>query len=463
MLTQLPLSKAQSFPVNKKLATDKVAIAFIGLAFVYLLTGLLFGVIGGIQYALPPFLKEQLGFEKSRPLHVYLVINWIFTIAQGCIYYFLPRITGKEFSRPKGPWIHFALQVLTSVLIITAFYTGSFGGREYFEFPPVLGGLMALTWLPFAINFFGMAAPGFTKHPASVWGWTAGIFLFFLSMSESYLWLFDYFFSNEIRDITVQWKGFGSMIGSWNLLMFGCSIYVMEQYGNVRMGKTKMSYAFLFVGLMNVLFNWGHHIYSVPTASWIKTVAYITSMTEMLILGNIIRNWRKKFKAAQKRFYVLPYRLLSISDVWITLNLIVGVAMSIPQLNYYTHGTHITVAHAMGATIGINTMILMAAAFYILERYFPLQFLKRFKLLARGITITNISLIIFWTSMLGSGVTRIIGKIEGQPFAVIMERSAPFFKLFAVSGGFILLGLGIVAVTGIGMIVGRKMENDWER
>jgi nitric oxide reductase subunit B len=247
------------------------------------------------------------------------------------------------------------------------------------------------------------------------------------------------------------------MIGAWNLLMFGCSIYVMEQYGTAKMSRSHMSYAFLFVGLMNVLFNWGHHIYSLPTASWIKTVSYITSMTELLILGNIIRNWRKKFRAAQINFYILPYRLLSISDIWITLNLILGVTMSIPQLNYYTHGTHITVAHAMGATIGINTMIFMAAAFYVLERYYPVLFMKRSKLLAKGIAITNFSLIIFWTSLLGSGVTRIIGKMDDLPFAV-MKRSESFFKLFAVSGGFILLGLGIVAVTGIGMIGSRKID-----
>jgi nitric oxide reductase subunit B len=112
----------------------------------------------------------------------------------------------------------------------------------------------------------------------------------------------------------------------------------------------------------------------------------------------------------------------------------------------------------MGATIGINTMIFMAAAFYVLERYYPVLFMKRSKLLAKGIAITNFSLIIFWTSLLGSGVTRIIGKMDDLPFAVIMKRSESFFKLFAVSGGFILLGLGIVAVTGIGMIGSRKID-----
>ena len=40
--------------------------------------------------------------------------------------------------------------------------------------------------------------------------------------------------------------------------------------------------------------------------------------------------------------------------------------MSIPAFNLYTHGTQITVVHAMGTTIGINTMIVLAGVFYCL-------------------------------------------------------------------------------------------------
>ena len=39
------------------------------------------------------------------------------------------------------------------------------------------------------------------------------------------------------------------------------------------------------------------------------------------------------------------------ADIWIFLTLVLAIAMSIPAINVYTHGTHITVAHTMGATM----------------------------------------------------------------------------------------------------------------
>ena len=145
--------------VRKDLASDKMAIAFIGLAMSYLLLGLTFGVLGGFQYVLPEFLQEHLAFQKIRPLHVYLATSWIFTAAQGCIYYFLPRIVKREFYWQKGLLLHFVLQVITSLSIVAAFFGGYFGGREYLEFPPAMGVLIAASWMPFAVNFFCYALP----------------------------------------------------------------------------------------------------------------------------------------------------------------------------------------------------------------------------------------------------------------------------------------------------------------
>ena len=97
-------------------ATDKAAKAFLLLALSYLLFGLLIGVIGGFQYILPPFLKKELSFQQTRPLHVYLVITWIFTAAQAGIYYFLPRISNRPVYWQGGVWLHFFMQLIISLV-----------------------------------------------------------------------------------------------------------------------------------------------------------------------------------------------------------------------------------------------------------------------------------------------------------------------------------------------------------
>lgn len=437
-------------------STDRLAMAFLVLAMCYLLTGILFGVIGGFQYLLPPFLKDQLSFQKSRPLHVYLVISWIFTAAQGAIYYILPRVAKKSLYWPSGVGLHFLFQLLVSASVITAFLLGYFGGREYLEFPPAFGVLIIVSWIPFAINFFATLKPDYRTAPVYIWSWSAGIIFFFITMSESYLWLMDYFRNNIIRDITVQWKALGSMVGSWNMLVYGTSMYIMEKLnGDETMARKPLPFFFFFLGLTNLMFNWGHHTYVVPAAPWVKTIAYVISMTELLILGHIIFMWRKTMSTAQRNFHILPYRFLSFADLWIFLNLSLAILISIPALNFFTHGTHITVAHAMGATIGINTMLLLGAVFYILNQEKSLLTGLYKNLAGRGIAITNIALIVFWTSLIGSGLARISGQLNNQSFAQILQRCQPFFKLFTLSGIFILMGISILLFSALKIILHR--------
>lgn len=90
-------------------------------------------------------------------------------------------------------------------------------------------------------------------------------------------------------------------------------------------------------------------------------------MTELFILGRIIWQWKSSVSEARKLYHHTAYRFLMAADIWIFLTLILAIAMSIPAINVYTHGTHITVAHTMGATIGINSFLLLAIAFDILK------------------------------------------------------------------------------------------------
>jgi nitric oxide reductase subunit B len=463
----LPTGHLQT--VNKKVlkisySTDKAALAFLALAMSYLLTGILFGVAGSFQYLLPDLLKQQLSFAKSRPLHVYLVISWIFTAAQGLIYYCMPRVGKRKIYWEKGVWLHFAMQFAISLAVIVAFMLGYFGGREYLEFPPVFGLLIILSWIPFAINFFATVRPNFKTAPVYIWSWSVGIIFFFITMSESYLWMMDYFQDNLVRDVTVQWKALGSMVGSWNMLVYGTALYMMEKMlGDEKIARSPVAFGFFFLGLTNLMFNWGHHTYIVPAAPYVKTIAYVISMTELLIFGNILLQWRRSMTRAQKNFHHLPFRLLSFADIWIFLNLGVAIAISIPALNYYTHGTHITVAHAMGATIGINTMLLFGGVFYVIKKLKPEVFQSTRKLASRGAAITNIALVFFWTSLIGSGMIKIFSRLDNEPFYKMLQRSAPMFKLFAVSGLFILLGILMMVVAGVRGVSKRERSIVFEK
>jgi nitric oxide reductase subunit B len=250
------------------------------------------------------------------------------------------------------------------------------------------------------------------------------------------------------------------MVGSWNMLVYGTGIYVMERTSkNEKPARSAVAFAFYFLGLTNLMFNWGHHTYIVPAAPWIKMVAYIISMTELLLLAHLIMQWRKTMTRARLHFHLLPYRLLSYADVWILLNLTLAIIISVPAWNYYTHGTHITVAHAMGATIGINTMILFSSIQYLLQKEYPSYSSRVRRSASMGILISNISLFIFWVSLLGSGIIKISGKLNNLAFYSIMKNSEPYFKAFAYSGIFILFGLLLLIVPAMAVLLSSKRSN----
>lgn len=449
-MSMLPIPKLHS-------RSDRIALAFLGLGLSYLMLGVVFGLLGGLQYVLPEFLRTQLAFQKTRPLHVYLVTSWIFTAAQGGLYFYVPRAAGRPLCWPRAGWSHFALQLVTSIVIVGCFFAGKFGGREYLEFPPALGGLIALSWMPLAINFFATLRPRFKNAPVYYFSWTAGIVFFFVTLSESYLWLIDSFFGNAVRDVTVQWKALGSMVGSWNMLIYGCTLYVMGQLkGDDKLARNSTSFFFFFLGFTNLLFNWGHHTYVVPAAPWVRTVSYVISMTELLLLAQLLYKFRRTIREARKRFHQVTYRLLALADGWVLLNLGLAIVLSVPAINRYTHGTHITVAHAMGATIGINTLLLLASVTYILSQLKPVALRPAKRRVRRAALWTNASLLLFWCSLLGSGLVKIAGQQEGSSFATIMQRSAPLFKAFAFSGVLLLVSLLLLVLPLLRVICKRE-------
>ena len=425
----------------------KLGSLFIVLGLSSLLLGLFFGSIGGLQYILPPFLKEQLSFQKTRPLHVYLVINFIFSTAAGCIYYFLPAASGKKLYSLKLGIIQFSIQVFILLIIVSFFFAGKFSGREYLEFPPWISLIILGSWVLFMINFFKTIPLTFNHVPVYIWSWSTGLIFYFITMTEAHLWLLPYFNNNIVRDLTVQWKALGSMVGSWNMLVYGTSMFVMESIsGDKKINQSKTAFFFYFLGLTNLMFNWGHHTYIVPSSPIVKEVSFIISMTELLILGKIIYNFRKSYIEAKLKFHHLPFRLLSFSDGWIFLNLLLAITISIPAINLYTHGTHITVAHAMGATIGINTMLLLGSVFFILDELNESLMEKLKKYFGFSIVLLNISLIIFWISLIGSGIAKSVDMQQKNFFAVIMDHLQPYFRVFTFSGIAVMLALFLTII-----------------
>ncbi|MBK7181637.1 MAG: cbb3-type cytochrome c oxidase subunit I [Bacteroidetes bacterium] len=422
---------------------NKFELLFITLGLLSLLGGLFFGVVASLQFVFPDFL-QSIPFYKTRPLHVSLVVAWIFLASIGGIYYYIPSQFGIKLYSKTMSVLHFIVFLITGIVIIIAYLMGKFGGREYWEFPPILAIPIIISWLLFGWNYFKTAFKITSEWPVYMWMWATGILFFLFTFSEAYVWMLPKIKENVIKEIAMQWKAYGALVGSWNMLVYGTAIFLMEKIKNDKsIGKSKIAFLAYFLGLTNLMFGWAHHIYNVPTAQWIRYVAYIISMTELILLAKIIYNWKKSVQESLKDFHVLPFKFLVASDVWIFLNLTLALMLSVPIINVYTHGTHITVAHAMGSTIGINTMILLASCLFLIDNYIQSKYSKiELKLIKIGYYAFNISLLIFWSSLIIAGIIKGVGIVKnGKGFQEVMNDIQPVMSVFSISGILLFLSL----------------------
>ncbi len=427
---------------------NKFSLQFILLSLFALVIGSFFGVLAGFQYIIPDFLKELLPFTKMRPFHDSSVISWIILAATGSIYFALSNIEGLHIFSPKLTKIHFYLFLILGLLIFISIGTGYMGGREYLAFMPVLIFPILFGWILFGYNYFKTVLSQVKNWPVYYWMWGTGIVFMIFHLAEAHFWFSPYFRENFVRDLTVQWKSYGSFVGSWNQLVYGLSIYIMAKIKNDdSVGRGKLPFFFYFLGLTNLMFGWAHHTYIIPTEPWIRYVAYGISMTEWVILGYMIYSWRKSLSEEKKANNTMAYRFLMAADFWIFINLILALLISIPIINFFTHGTHITVAHSMGTTIGINTTILLSSLFYIAARI-DTGFKDNIKQLLSGFYIFNGSLLVFFGALIAAGLKRSewIYFSKNTPFAEMKINLANNYFVFLIAGIVMFISILMLAI-----------------
>lgn len=433
---------------------NNFSLLFIIIGLCALIFGGFLGVFSSMVYVFPDFLKDIIPFNQLRPMHTTSAVSWIILTATGGVYFYINKNL-KLFSPTLGI-LHFSLFMLIGIGIYYSFLSNNMGGREYLEFLPILTVPILLGWILFGVNYFSTMIKQVKNWPVYYWMWGTGIIFMIYHLSEAHFWIFNDIRKDYIKDLSIQWKSYGSFVGSWNLLVYGTAIYLMSKIkGDDSVGRGKESFFFYFLGLTNLMFGWAHHTYIIPSQPWIRYVAYGVSMTEWIIFIHIVYNWSKSLKLEKKKTNKMAYRFLMASEVWVFLNLTLALFMSIPALNYYMHGTHITVAHSMGTTIGINTTILLASVSYIISRLINSKDLNENKFVQSGFYIFNFSLLAFWIILIVGGVYKAIWMMDmaKTTFGTMQESSSSIFSAFIISGIFLLAGITMIAIPMIGKLL----------
>ncbi len=335
---------------------------------------ILFGILGAlysIPSLAPSFQAVGIDLRQLRPLHTAFASAWIFLGGVAVVHRWLQDHGGV--ATPGDRW-RLRVQVLswaiagTGILVTLAMGIGS--GREYVGFHPAFSAFILIGWLCYTWNFFRVAGRGFFERPVYMTMWGVGMLFFVVTFVEQHLYLLPGFFGNPVQDLQVQWKATGTLVGSFNLFVYGSVIYIGERITrDPGYGHSKLAYALFGVGLLNSFTNFAHHTYHLPQDHLVKWIAFVVSMTEITILLRVMYDVWGLVRTAEDRAFCAARGSFNASKYWTAFILFSSILISIPPLNAVIHGTYVVTGHAMGATIGIDTMILLGAIIWILGEH----------------------------------------------------------------------------------------------
>lgn len=394
--------------------------------------------------AIPQSIVDVFPFSTARAIHTNLLVLWLLLGFMGATYFLVPEETPSELHSPKLALVQLVLLTAVGVVALVGFFFGWTQGRPLLEIPRPLDFLVVVGVLMFFYNV------GMTVFKAKRWTMTQGSLLaglFFLAI----LYLFGIPF---YRNLSVDWYYWWWVVhlwveGAWELIAAAMTAYMlMKLTGVERRVVEKWLYVelglFLFTGIAGT----GHHYYWLGAPKYWLAVGGIFSALEPLpILLMVYDTWRdiKERSKPMEPKLTWIYLVGGVILHFVGAGLF-GFAHTLPQINYYTHGSQVTVSHGHLAFYG--AYVLLNLTFY----YFAIPRIKGFPNFAydertgqAGFWLTSLGVLGMSLAFAVAGVLQTyLERVQGQPF-MLAAQPIRFWMFVAFAHGLVVLA-GVVII-----------------
>lgn len=398
---------------------------------------ILFGALGAFTYAENTSSIAGLTLQHLRPLHTTFATAWIYLAACTVVYFYLfsqvPEPSRAFKWRLRG---QITLWAVAGAGTLVTLCQGVFSGREYMGAHWVWSIFIYLGWILFAWNFYSVVGFSLRGKPVFIYMWYTAFPLFMYAFAEGHGWLLAVVGDYPLRDIAIQWKSYGPLVGSFNLLVYGSLGYIACCLSkDSRYAYSNTAFCLFFVGVVNSFTNFGHHTYHLPQSHVVKWISCTMSLAECVLvfkyLLDVVNLIRRPSGASSSSGVAFIVRMTSF---WSVLLVGIAVTISAPPINTLIHGTHFVMAHAMGSMLGIDSMVLWAALLYIIQRMVSTQHrLARSRSMVPTFALLNLSilLLVLLLSVKGilSGYLRYMGPAAPAPPAWLALFPTAFMTL----------------------------------
>jgi nitric oxide reductase subunit B len=420
--------------------SQKVAYPYFVVSLLLFGLQVAFGLLLAANYSftMPQGVVDLFHFGTARAFHTNLLVLWMLLGFMGGTYFMIPEESESELYSTKLAYFQLILLAGTGVAALVGFTFGWTQGVPILEIPPLLDVLVVVGALMFLFNV------GMTLIKSRRWTAISGTLLAGL-VFLAVMYLFGHpYYKNISTEFYYWWWVIHLWVeGSWELVTAALMAWLMMRITGVdRVVVEKWLYVevglFLFTGLVGT----GHHYYWIGAPSyWFWWGGIFSSLEPLPILLMVIDTMHhvRSRKLEIVNPVVWTFAIGSAFMHFVGAG-ILGVIHTLPQINYFTHGSTVTVSHGHLALWGAYALLNLTIYYYAIPR---LKGIVHFKsgLGIAGFWITNVFMTMMMLAFAVAGVLQsYLERKMGLGFMTAQSEMQLWFQAALGFGVFFFMG-----------------------
>ncbi len=459
----------------------KVVRLFAIMTVVWGIVGMLVGVLCAAQLVWPELNLSNVGeffhFGRLRPLHT----NAVIFAFGGCAlfatsYYVVQRTCHTRLFAPGLAMFTFwmwQLIILSAAITLPLGYTT---GKEYAELVWPIDIAITVTWVSYAVVFFGTIATRKVDH-IYVANWFFGAFIIAVALLHvvnsaevpvSFSSLQSYPVYAGAQDAMVQWWYGHNAVGFFLTAGFlGMMYYFVPKQADRPVYSYRLSVVHFWALIFTYMWAGPHHLHYTALPDWAQSVGMLFSLILLAPSWGGMINGIMTLSGAWHKLRTDPIlKFLIVALSFYGMSTFEGPMMSVKTVNALSHYTDWTVGHVHSGALGWVAMISIGAIYYLLPRMVGKTEMYSTGLITVHFWVSTIGIVLYIASMWIAGVmqglmwraTDADGTLS-YAFIEAVKATYPFWTIRLLGGLLFLVGMIIMFYNMVRTLSGQKAYN----
>ncbi|MCK6552661.1 cytochrome-c oxidase, cbb3-type subunit I, partial [Myxococcota bacterium] len=437
---------------------DETPRLFFKATIFWAVIGMTVGVLAAAMIFLPQAnFAPYLTFGRIRPIHTNAVIfafcgNLIF----GGVYHSMQRLLKVRTWSVGLARFHFWGWQLLIVAGATALLFGHTQGKEYAELPWVLDIVIAVLWVGFGVNFFGMLLTRREAHIYSaIWFYLSTVLAVAIlhignSIAIPYSWLGSYSAYAGVKDALMQWwYGHNAVAFFLTTPFLGLLYYYLPKAAERPIFSYRLSILHFWTLVFIYIWAGPHHLHYTALPAWASTLGMVFSlMLWAPSWGGMVNGlftlrgaWHKLRDDPVLQFFVVAVTYYGMSTFE-------GPMLSIKSVNALSHYTDWTVGHVHSGALGWNAFMAFGILYWAVPRLWKTELYSK-TLAIWHFWIATIGILAYQISLWVAGITQGLmwrafepdGRLMYPDFIETVLQLVPMYWVRLGGGALFLVGL----------------------